>query len=281
MLPVEGPTDTDIGPENIPQIQPHGDLPSRAYAHTRVPGIIHPTPDIPSEPSPSGLLQAANDDCEGLVEVKRKNARRKDGGADLRTNTMTRSICWDDYKEGREAWHRSWKVGLGLDCMVTIRPRIFQSLDAVERYKETQHWMRQMREFYRDNDNELPPHAYLLSREATASDGTGEHIHWLLPTAGRQDLVRTYLKRKFPEKREVVVEIADQLWRRLDNGKMGNASTYLLKAACWSVRKSMPNTPFRLSGPVYGPRALWSTNLNPMRPRYRVPAPKRQRDRAA
>lgn len=280
-MPVEGPTDTDIGPENIPQIQLLGDLPSRTCAHTLVPGILRPLVDTPSEPSPAGQLQAANDDCEGLVEVKRKNTRSKLGKADLRTNTMTRSICWDDYWEGRAAWHHAWKIGLGLDCMVTIRPRIFQALEAVQRYEQTQAWMRQMRQFYRDNDNELPAYAYLLSREATGSDGTGEHIHWLLPTAGRQDLVEMYLERKLPADREVVVEAAHQWPHILENGKVGNAGTYLLKAACKSVRDRRPNTPFRLSGPVYGQRVFWSTNLNPKRPRYRVPAPKREKDCAA
>jgi hypothetical protein len=162
--------------------------------------------------------------------------------------------------------------------MVTIRPRVFQTIDAVERYERTKRWMRQMRQFYRDNDNELPLFAHLLSRESTASDGTGEHIHWLLPTAGRQDLVKAYLERKFPEEREVVVKAAHQWSNYLDDGKVGNASTYLLKAACKSVRDKNPNTPFRRSGPVYGPRVFWSTNLNLKRPRYRVPAPKRQKD---
>jgi hypothetical protein len=163
--------------------------------------------------------------------------------------------------------------------MVTIRPRIFQSINEIERYERTQHWMRHMREFYRDNDNELPPYAYVLSREATAADGTGEHIHWLLPTAGRQELLEAYLERKFPEKREVRVEVAHRWSIRLEDGKIGNAATYLLKAACKSVRDRNPDTPFRLSGPVYGPRVFWSKNLNPTRPRYRVPAPKRQKGR--
>lgn len=280
MPPVEGINGAHLDHENIVQNQSLTVEPSRGRVRVRFPSILGPHDDVLPELPRIELPQAANDDCEGLVAVKRKNTRRKRWEADLRTNTTTKSICWDDYWEGRKAWRWSWELGLGLDCMVTIRPRIFQTLNEVERYERTQRWMRQMREFYRDNDNDLPPYAYVLSREATASDGTGEHIHWLVPTAGRQDLVETYLKRKFPEKREVIIEVAYRGSNRLKDGKIGDAATYLLKAACKSARDSRPNTPFRLSGPVYGPRVFWSQNLNPTRPRYRVPAPKRQKGRA-
>lgn len=277
MPSIEGINDAELDYENVVQDQSLTATVSRGRARERFPGILGPHADALPELPQIEVPQAANDDREGLVAVKRRNTRHKRWDADLRTNTTTKSICWDDYWEGREAWRQSWEIGLGLDCMVTIRPRIFQSIGEIERYERTQHWMRQMREFYRANDNELPPYAYVLSRETTASDSTGEHIHWLVPTAGRQDLVKVYLERKFPEQREVVVEVAHRWSNRLEDGKIGNAATYLLKAACKSVRDWCPNTPFRLSGSVYGPRVFWSKNLNPVRPRYRVPASNRQK----
>src|SRR4051794_31186558 len=122
----------------------------------------------------------------------------------------------------------------------------------------------------------------MLARESKRDGkvGRGEHVHWLVNTDGCQDIVERYFEARFTESDyEVDVDLRDQRLVYLRGGKVGDASTYLLKAChqhVWHKNKTIPHRP---SGPVYGPRILWSTNINSIQPLHRID-PKTRKDRA-
>ncbi|MBO1023012.1 hypothetical protein IPV08_23945 [Methylobacterium sp. SD274] len=165
--------------------------------------------------------------------------------------------------------------------MVTIRPIEFEVLTPQQRWKETQRWMRRFREFHRTNDNLPSRYAYMLARESTRDGkiGRGEHVHWLINTNDRLDVVRGYFKARFTTSDyEIKVDPRDRRLVYLEDGKVGDASTYLMKAChqhVWHRDKTIPHRP---SGPVFGPRILWSTNINAIQPLHRID-PKTRRDR--
>lgn len=236
---------------------------SRAGAWTPL-GISSPQP-----------LQAANDNALGVVAVRRTYQRRKPRKSDLRCRTTLASIHPVDYDQARIAFNRSWGIGLGLDAAVTLRPAVFQTMTFEERDREVRRFLKRIRSFYADNDD-MPPLAYLLTREAEYGDveGCSEHVHLLIHTGtGKvKRKLRRYLLQRYTEI-EVKVATASPDRVRLRGGEIGDASTYSLKAvdAAYAKKHELPH---RFSGPVYGARVFWSKNLNPARPRIRVPRPK-------
>ncbi len=215
---------------------------------------------------------ASNDDAPGAVAVKRSYQRRKPREADLRCSTMVSSIHPADYDQGRIAFNRSWEIGLGLDTAVTLRPAAFQDMTPEDRNREVRLFLKRIRSFYADNDD-MPPLAYLLTREAEYGDvdGGSEHVHLLIhtnTTKARRKLKR-YLHRRYSTI-EAKVKTASPERVRLPNGQIGDASTYSLKSVAAPYAEAN-DFPHRFSGPVYGAKVFWSENINPVRPRIRVP----------
>jgi hypothetical protein len=239
---------------------PEAVSPSRAPARALL-GIGVP-PSIP----------ASNDDVPGAVAVKRSYQRRKPREADLRCRTMVSSIHPVDYDQGRIAFNRSWEIGLGLDTAVTLRPAAFQSMSPEDRDREVRLFLKRIRSFYADNDD-MPPLAYLLTREAEYgdADGRSEHVHLLIHTSDPKvkRKLRRYLHRRYSTV-EAKVKAASPERVRLPDGRIGDASTYSLKAVSAPYAEAY-DLPHRFSGPVYGARVFWSENINPVRPRIRIP----------
>lgn len=219
--------------------------------------------------------QSDNDDNPGRTEIKRAYRRRKPRETDLRCRTMVSSIHPIDYEQGRIAFNRSWEIGLGLDAAVTLRPAAFQSMTPADRDREVRLFLKRIRSFYADNDD-MPPLAYLLTREATFGDeaGASEHVHLLIHTGNGKvkRKLRRYLRQRYSDI-EAKVKTATPDRVSLPKGQIGDASTYSLKAVAAPYAKEY-NLPHRFSGPIYGARVFWSENINPMRPRIRVPRPK-------
>ncbi|WP_132250475.1 hypothetical protein [Methylobacterium segetis] len=224
--------------------------------------------------------QTANDDLEGSVPVKRTYERHKPREADLRCKTTLTSIHPLDYEQARIAFNRSWEIGLGLDTAVTLRPAAFRTMTPEERDRQTALFLKRTRSFYAANDD-MPELAYLMTREADYGDeaGISEHIHLLIHcgTKRGRSRLKSYLHGRYTTI-EAKVKVASPDRVRLPGGEIGDASTYSLKAV--SARYAHKyGFPHRFSGPVYGARVFWSTNLNPVRPLFRVPKPKPSKGR--
>lgn len=243
----------------VPEAAVPSRAPARALLGTSSPSVIPP----------------ANDDVPGAVAVKRSYKRHKPQEADLRCRTMVSSIHPEDYDQGRIAFNHSWDIGLGLDTAVTLRPAAFQGLTPEDRDREVRLFLKRIRSFYADNDD-MPPLAYLLTREAEYGDADGgsEHVHLLIHT--RTPKVKRKLKRYLHRRYSTIeakVKTASPERVRLPEGQIGDASTYSLKSVSAHYAEAN-NLPHRFSGPVYGAKVFWSENINPVRPRIRVPRPR-------
>lgn len=239
---------------------------SRVPAYARSLGTAPPMRSDPvgSPGNPCG--PAANDDAaDGSVQVKRTYQRRKPRREDRRCNTTSLTILPQVYDQARTAFANATTRGLPLDTMVTLRPVIFEGLTPQERYVWTKKRVNAMRQLFADNDD-LPEFAALWSRESTRVraeppyGAKGEHLHLLVHTAGAREPLRKALHKSF-SRREAFVDPADDVVRRLDNGQLGDASTYLLKAVHQNVWRTYPATPHRPSGEIYGPRVGWTRNI--------------------
>lgn len=242
---------------------------SEAVAPSRAPALA-----LLGTSSPQ-IIPPANDDIPGAAAMKRSYKRRKPREADLRCRTMISSIHPVDYDQGRIAFNRSWEIGLGLDTAVTLRPAAFQGMTPEDRDREVRLFLKRIRSFYADNDD-MPPLAYLLTREAEYSDASGnsEHVHLLIHTSTQtvKRKLKRYLHRRY-SKIEAKVKTASPERVRLPDGQIGDASTYSLKSVSAHYAEAN-NLPHRFSGPVYGARVFWSENINPVQPRIRIPRSK-------
>lgn len=241
-------------------------LPSRAPAYARVLGTAQPIGIATSEEAPNPCGSAANDDTtDGPVQVKRTYQRRKPIRDDRRRNTTSLTIPPRVYDQARTAFANAAHRGLPLDTMLTLRPRVFETLTPEERHAWTKKRLNALRQLFADNDN-LPEFAALWSRESVRVrveppyGAKGEHIHLLVHTAGAHAVMHKALLKSFG-RYEADVGPADDLVRRLDNGQLGDASTYLLKAVHQNVWRTYPATPHRPSGEIYGPRVGWTRNI--------------------
>lgn len=240
--------------------------PSRALACACSLGTAPSTSSSVSEPPHNPCGPAANDDAaDGPIQVKRTYQRHKPRREDRRCNTTSLTILPQVYDQARTAFANATTQGLPLDTMVTLRPMVFQDLTPQERYVWTKKRVNAIRQLFADNDD-LPEFAALWSRESTRVrteppyGADGEHLHLLVHTAGGREPLRKALHKSFSP-REAVVDPADDVVRRLDNGWLGDASTYLLKAVHQNVWRTYPATPHRPSGEIYGPRVGWTRNI--------------------
>lgn len=251
---------------HLEALAPFGvEQPSRALAYAcslgTAPPISSAVPETPHNP----CGPAANDDIDGPVPVKRTYRRRKPRRDDRRCNTTSLTISPQVYDQARTAFTNATTRGLPLDTMVTLRPVIFEGLTPQERYVWTKKRVNAMRQLFADNDD-LPEFAALWSRESTRIraeppyGAKGEHLHLLVHTAGAREPLRKALHKSFSQ-REAFVDPADDVVRRLDNGQLGDASTYILKAVHQNVWGAYEATPHRPSGEIYGPRVGWTRNI--------------------
>ena len=257
--------------QQLGSLQP--DRPSRAR-HARSPGTYENTEiDLPTPAN-------SNTPTEGQPKPRRARKRRKSKRSDLRLKAMTLAIPWELYEQGSRAYGNAPHHGIDLDCLVTLRPEIMVDLDPEQREAWFRAQVNKIRTMYAANDN-LPEFACLWSRESrrigTAGkyEGVGEHIHLLLPAGGRFDILKGYFKKHLRGQFEVDVTAASNLNRRLRNGQIGNASTYVLKAVEPAYWRAYPQTPHRASGPIYGQRVGWSLNLLDEQPVGRKARPRR------
>ena len=229
------------------------------------------------ENPPADVTDPANSNTpdEGQPKPKRAWALRKRERDDLRRRTTTLAITGAVYEQARQAFGNAQANGHDLDAIVTIRPKIVVDLDAEQReawFKSAVHKMRMM---FAANEN-LPEFATVWSRESKRigterkPEGVGEHLHMLLATSGRLDLVERYL-RKHLSGPEVDVRPVDAVTRRLRNGQLGDGATYILKGVAPSYWRAYPETPHRASGPIFGQRVGWSLNLLSEQPIGRKP----------
>ena len=211
------------------------------------------------------LGTAANDD--EAPPLRKRKQRRKPARDDRRRSRTTLTISKEQYQGGRNAWYTAQIIGLPLDALVTLRPRIFDEMTPVERHAWTRRRIRSLGQWYADNDD-LPPFTALWSRESkrVAFEGKwmaiGEHIHMLVHAGPHRDRLKRMLGKGLKMKGEVDVRPAKQTITRLHNGWMTDASTYVLKAVNQRVWRSRPSVPHRESGPIYGVRVGWTQNLN-------------------
>ncbi|TXN42361.1 hypothetical protein [Methylobacterium sp. WL7] len=242
------------------------ELPSRGRARGRNLGTAPPIDSTLSETPHNPCGPAANDDAaDGPIRVKRTYQRRKPRREDRRYNTTSITILPQVYDQARTAFANATSRGLPLDTMVTLRPVIFEGLTPQERYVWTKKRVNAMRQLFADNDD-LPEFAALWSRESTRVrtawpyGAKGEHLHMLVHTAGAREPLRKALHKTFTQ-REAFVDPADDVVHRLNNGQLGDASTYILKAVHQNVWRTYEATPHRPSGEIYGPRVGWTRNI--------------------
>ena len=257
--------DQQLGP-------PEQDRLSRGRARAHL-GTYKNTPtDLPNPAN-------SNDLPEGQTTPKRAWNLRKPERSDLRRRTTTLAISWDVYEQGRRAYGNAKAAGHDLDCLVTLRPKIVVDLDPEQREQLFKSQIHKMRTMFAANDD-LPEFKTVWSRESKRigtdrkPEGVGEHLHMLLASGGRLDLVEKYL-RKHLSGPEVDVRPADAVAKRLRNGQIGDASTYVLKAVEPRYWRTFPETPHRSSGPIFGQRVGWSLNLLPEQPIGRQARPRR------
>ena len=248
------------------------DLPSRGRARAHL-GTCKPQhTDLP-EPANS------NDLPEGQTKAKRAWNLRKPERSDLRRRTTTLAIGWDAYEQAKQAYGNAHANGHDLDALVTLRPKIVVDLDPEQREQLFKSQIHKLRNMFVANDD-LPEFATVWSRESKRigterkPEGVGEHLHALVATGGRLDLVERYL-RKHLSGPEVDVRPADAVAKRLRNGQIADAGSYVLKAVTPRYWKTFPETPHRASGPIFGQRVGWSLNLLPEQPIGRKPRPRR------
>lgn len=245
------------------------DRPSRGRARARL--GTHQNPHIDA-PKPD------NDDDldEGQPEPKRVWTLRKRERDDLRRRTTTLAIPWELYEQGRQAYGNAQIRGHNLDALVTLRPRVVDELGPEEREELFKRQIHRMRTAFAANQN-LPEFACLWSRESKRVgterklEGVGEHLHMLLATGGRLDLVDRYLRKHMRGQYEVDVKPANAVTKRLRNGQIGDGGSYVLKAVEPRYWKTFPETPHRASGPIFGQRVGWSLNLLAEQPVGRKP----------
>ncbi|MGC5781763.1 hypothetical protein [Methylobacterium sp. NFXW15] len=294
--------DLDKGPENVVSapnnpagfsgpVSPPGDQP---VLEILIPdqelGLFQP--DRPSrgrarahlgsyKPQHADAPEPANDDtlAEAPSKPKRAWSLRKRESEDLRRRTKTLAITGAVYEQGRQAFGSAEAKGHDLDCLVTIRPAAVDTMSPEEREDLFKKMVHAMRTAFAANEN-LPEPAYLWSREskrvgtARKPEGVGEHLHVVVASGGRLDLVEKYF-RKHLSGHEVDVRPVDAVTRRLRNGQIGDAGTYLMKAVEPAYWRKFPQTPHRASGPIFGQRVGWSKNLLNEQPVGRKPRPRR------
>jgi hypothetical protein len=249
------------------------DRPSRGRARAHLGTHENPHADAP---------KPANSNVPDEVQPKPKRAwtLRKRERDDLRRRTTTLAIPWELYEQARQAYGNAQIRGHDLDALVTLRPRIVVDLDPMEREELFKRQIHAMRTAFAANEN-LPEPAYVWSRESKRigterkPEGVGEHLHMILATGGRLDLVERYLRKHLRGEHEVDVTAASAFTKRLRNGQVGDASTYVLKAVEPRYWKTFPETPHRASGPIFGQRVGWSKNLLAEQPIGRKPRPRR------
>lgn len=260
-----------ISDQELGLFQP--DRPSRGRARAHL-GTSENQHTAAPEPANSNDLDA------GYPKPKRAWTLRKRERDDLRRRTTSLAITGAVYEQGRQAFGNAEAKGHDLDALVTIRPAAVDAISPEEREDLFKRMIHAMRTAFAVNEN-LPEPAYVWSRESKRIGGTerkpegvGEHLHVVVATGGRLDLVERYF-RKHLSGHEVDVRPVDAVTRRLRNGQMGDAGTYILKAVEPAYWRAYPQTPHRASGPIFGQRVGWSLNLLNEQPVGRKPRPRR------